>query len=382
ALLIAMGHGAALAHGDEDHSQDKKPKSAARAATAAMPATAAMADPTRGAASREASSKLADGSLFVPKHVQRQLGLRTEPAQLKDLGATLELNGRVIADPAAGGRVQATQAGSVLPTGKGFPAPGRSVRKGELLATLHPIVSSLERGGQRAQQAELAAQLAIAERRAERLQQLAGSVPAREIEAAGIEVKALQQRLAAVGASVDVAQPLTAPVAGVVSAVHVVAGEVVDAKAVLFEIVDPKRLMVEALAYDPGLASRIVSAEGLAGETALRLESAGAGLQLREQALPLQFRIATSTAPIAVGQPVKVIARTAAVGRGIAVPRSALSQNAAGDSVLWVHGEAERFEPRRVRPRPLDASHVAIGEGLKAGERVVVAGATLLTQIR
>ena len=45
----------------------------------------------------------------------------------------------------------------------------------------------------------------------------------------------------------DVA-PFNDPMAGVISAVHVVPGQVVEAREILFEIVDPERLAVEALA--------------------------------------------------------------------------------------------------------------------------------------
>ena len=377
-LLSAVASAPLFAHGDEDHSKDAK--KAAPGATAAV-AGAATAAP-QGAVDREAPARLPDGSLFMPKHAQRQLGIRTQRTALADLAASIKLNGRVIAEPGAGGRVQATQPGTVQPVAAALPLPGRRVRQGETLALLQPTVGSLERAGQRAQQAELAAQLAIAQRRAERLQQLEGSVPAREIEAAQLERRGLQERLAAGATAVDVAQPLTAPVAGILSSVHVVAGEVVDARALLFEIVDPARLAVEALAYEPGLAARIASAEGLVGAKPLKLQLTGAGLQLREQALPLSFRIQGAPAGIAVGQPVQVIVRLRGGAPGIALPRSALARNAAGETVVWVHSDAERFEPRRVRSEPLDATRVAVSEGLKAGERVVVTGASLLAQVR
>lgn len=374
ALCATLGAGPALAHEGEDHSKDKKAK----------PGATAPAQPvaTPGAAAREAATRLTDGSLFVPKPVQRQWGLRTTRVTSEPLAATVELSGRVVADPGAGGRIQATQSGTVLAGPRGFPGPGMKVRQGEVVARLRPIVSSLERSGQKAEQAELAAQLALAERRSDRLAQLEGSVPAKEIEAARIEVQALRDRLAARVAGLDVDQPLIAPASGIVSAVQVVAGEVVDAKTVLLEIIDPTRLAVEALAYDPSLPSRLSGADAQAGEARLTLRLTGAGLQLREQALPLMFRLVTASAPVAVGQPVKVYARLAAAGDGIAIPKTALSVNGAGETVIWVHREAERFEARRVTQRPLDAARVAIGSGLKAGERVVVEGATLLSQVR
>ena len=105
-------------------------------------------------------------------------------------------------------------------------------------------------------------------------------------------------------------------------------------------------------------------------------------VQLREQALPLLFRIAKTTAPVAVGQPVKVIVRTAQGIKGAAVLRSALTKVGAGETAVWVHIDAERFVARRVRHQSLDANNVAIAEGLQAGDRVVVEGAGLLSQVR
>jgi hypothetical protein len=377
ALLAAFLYAApALAHEGEDHSKDKK---ASLAPIAAAPATSAAA------ADREAPARLGDGGLFVPKPVQRQLGLRTVRTVMDDLSATVELNGRVISEPGAGGRIQATQAGTVVPGPRGFPALGTRVRKGEVVAQLRPLVSSLERAGEVADQADLAAQQQVAERRAQRLMQLEGSVPAKEIEAAQIEARALRDRLTARRAGLDVVQPLLAPASGIVGVVHVVAGEVVDGKDILFEIIDPDRLAVEALSYDPTLPARlkgITEHEAQAGDARLALRLTGAGLQLREQALPMQFRIVSASVPVAVGQPVKVLARAAGGDKGVALPKSALSMNNAGETVLWVHTGPERFESRRVAFRALGTDRVAIISGLSAGERVVVSGATLLAQVR
>jgi hypothetical protein len=370
AMLLGVANGA-LAHGDEDHSQDKASK-----ATSTVTATGATVNST-------APQRLADGSLFVPKAVQRQLEIRTRLARIGNLAATVELNGKVIPDPNTSGRVQATFAGSVMPGPKGMPVPGRRVVKGEVLAYLRPVSGAIERGNQRSQLAELEAQLAIADGRVRRFEQLEGAVPRKEIEAARIERDALQKRRAFVGASINTAEPLLAPAAGVISASHhLVAGQVVDAREILFEIVDPARLAVEALAYDPGIAATLVSASALAEQTALELKFVGGGRQLREQALPLLFQITTINPAVAVGQPVKVIVRTAQGIKGAAVPRSALTKVGAGDTAVWVHGEAERFVVRRIRYQSLDANNVAIVDGLREGDRVVVDGAGLLSQVR
>ena len=375
ALALGVTTGTVLAHGDEDHSQDAKKKPPAAATTAASAGGAAGVT--------AAPQRLADGSLFVPKPVQRQLGLRTQPVRIAELAATVELNGQIIPDPETSGRVQAMFAGSVIPGPKGMPTAGRKVAKGEVLAYLRQRRGAMERGNQKASVAELEAKLAIAEGKMKRFEQLEGAVPQKEIEAARIEHAALQQRRTYVRASIDSAEPLVAPVAGIVSASHhLLAGQVVDAKEVLFEIVDPSRLAVEALAYDVGIAKTLVSASALAEQTALELKFVGGGQQLREQALPLLFRIANRNAAVAVGQPVKVIARTEQGVKGATAPRTALTKVGAGETAVWVHTEAERFVARRIRHQSLDAANVAILDGLHDGDRVVTVGAGLLSQVR
>ena len=85
---------------------------------------------------------------------------------------------------------------------------------------------------------------------------------------------------------------------------------------------------------------------------------------------------------MAIGQPAKVIVRTAHELKGASLPRPALTKVGAGETALWVHTEAERFVLRKVRVQALDAANMAITEGLHEGDRVVIEGAGLLSQVR
>ena len=369
ALLVLTGH--AGAHGDEDHSQSTPPAAITTVTTAAaMPGTST------------APQRLEDGSLFVPKAAQRQLGLRTRVAVVQELAVTVELAGTVVADARAGGLVQAGQAGRVEATGAGLPVLGQAVRKGELLAQLRPVLSSMERGSNLAQMAEIAAQLAIAERKVARYAQLEGAVPQATIDAARLERDALRQRRSALGSGLNQAEALRAPISGVVSAAHAVAGQVVDAKDVLFEVIDPARLSVEALAYDPLPAGGVTRASAAVPGGALDLAYVGSGRQLREQAQVLLFRVQPGGPAVAVGQPLTVLATTAARVHGAAVPRSALVKTATGETAVWVHTAAERFVQRPVTAQALGALELAVTQGLAQGERVVTDGAALLAQVR
>ena len=83
-----------------------------------------------------------------------------------------------------------------------------------------------------------------------------------------------------------------------------------------------------------------------------------------------------------MGQPVTVIVASKSRVAGFAVPQSALTQNAANETVVWVHEWAERFKPRKVQAQVMDATRSVVTSGLVAGERVVTQGATLLAQVR
>lgn len=357
------------AHADEGHgAADKKD------VTAYAPG---------GAVENGRSQRLADGGIFMPKSAQRQLGIRTLVGEVRELAQSIELNGRVIADPNAGGHVQSSQSGRIDPGPRGLPTLGQKVTKGEVLAYVKPVANAIEVGNQRAQLAEFTAQLALTEKKLKRLEALEGSVPQKEIDATRAELTSFAERKAAVGGSLSNREALTAPGSGIISAASAVAGQVVEAREVLFEIVDPQRLMVEALAYDPIILADIGSASGvLPGGGAVPLDFVGGAQQLREQALPLLFRIQPPSPPLAVGQPLKVVAQTKHTIKGVAMPLAALTRNTAGDTVLWVHVGAETFSPRKVRYQALDAANVAVTEGVAAGDRVVTQGASALAQVR
>ena len=336
------------------------------------------------AASSNAPKRNPDGSVFLPKTSQRQLAVRTLVAEVKATPQTVELTGRVLMDANAGGRVQPTQAGRIEAVGAGLPSLGQTVRKGQVLAIVRSSSSAIERGNQQAQSAELSAQLELAKRRVDRLAQLEGTVPQKDIEAARADVVSLGQRVAAISRSVSAVEQLTAPITGVVSVANAVAGQVVDAREVLYEIVDPARLVVEALAFDVGLLSGIANASATpSAGVAVPLRFVGAGRSQREGAIPLTFRTAGQSAvPLAVNQPVKVIVQTRNAVQGVPVPAAAVVKNASNQDSVWVHTSAETFQSRSVRTTPLDGATVSVVDGLKAGDRVVTQGAALVNQVR
>jgi hypothetical protein len=335
------------------------------------------------ATSGNGPQRQADGSVFLPKPAQRQLGVRTLLTAAAELPRSVELSATVLMDPNAGGKVQALNAGRIEPGPRGLPNPGQAVRRGEVLAYVLPSAAPIERSNQAAQLAELRAAKSLADKRVARLKELADTVPRKEIEAAESEATSLGERVAAVGGGLSNREALVAPVSGVIASAHVVAGQVVDARELVFEIVDPTRLRIEALSFDTALAADIGGATLAVGEQSVPLTFVGASRSLREQALPLAFRAQGAVLnTLALGQPVRVFVQTKQKVQGLAVPVASLLKNPANQTIVWVKTAPERFEPRTVTTEPLDGVSVAVTSGLKAGDRVATQGATLINQIR
>lgn len=344
----------------------------------ALAATPALAQPAP-----EPPRRLPDGAVFAPKPTQRLLEVRTVLAERSRADMALQLVGTVVPDPNASGRVQPSQIGRLEPAEGGLPVLGQRVEAGQVLAHVVPAYSISERGTLQQALAELDQQIGIAEARANRLAGLRGSVSDREIQEARAELAGLRLRRAAVAPSLGGREVLRAPVSGVVSITRAAIGQIVDSSQAVFEIVDPDRLWVEALAFDRTAQGTVSGASLLLpdGRTA-PLELVGRGLAVRQQAVPLNFRLPDPPPGISVGAPVTVLLRIPRSQEGVVLPAGAVVRSAEGPPVVYAHDAAERFVPRQVRAEPLDGARVIVTAGIDPGTRIVVQGAGLLAQVR
>ena len=97
--------------------------------------------------------RLPDGSLIVPKSVQRLLGVRTTSWPVA--ATPIKLLAEVEAQPGTARSVFATEAGAPQAPDGGWLQPGQAVQKGALLAWLKPQVASKDRARRGALEAEL-----------------------------------------------------------------------------------------------------------------------------------------------------------------------------------------------------------------------------------
>ncbi|MBC7942537.1 MAG: HlyD family efflux transporter periplasmic adaptor subunit [Chitinophagaceae bacterium] len=330
-------------------------------------------------------ARLPDGSVNVPKLAQRRMAIRTVLAPESEAAATVEMPGRVVMDPNASGRVQAAHGGRIEPGPKGLPVAGQSVKRGDVLAYVRHHAEPYALGTQQAQLAELKGQRQLAELRVQRLEGLEGTVPRKEIDAARSEATSFAERERSIGGSLVAREGLTAPVSGEIARADLVVGQVVESRDVLFEVVDPARMLVEATTADATVAARVAGAS-LQGVPEVTLRLLGASRSLRDGVLPITFAVSASkpgsALPLAIGQPVTVVARSLERIKGVVLPAQAVVRNPSNEPIVWIKSGAERFIPQPVQFRPLDAGTVVVTQGLSADNRVVVEGAPLIAQIR
>ncbi len=371
--------------------RNRRPAATALAITAAAllaaPPPQVLASPGHDPGEQEAApvggenaQRLPNGALFVPMAVQRTLGVRTAVSAPETAAVTVSLNGRVIVDPNAGGVVQPTTAGRLMPPQGGFPALGSRVRAGQVLAYVEPAIEGADRAALAQEAAGIETELATARARLARLERLEGVVPQREIDDGRLAVEGLQRRRAATAGGRAPREALLAAVAGVIASASAQAGAVVEGRTIVFEIIDPNRLQVEATITDARDLGQTASAD--AGGAMLQLERVGAGRADAAGASIIRYRIVGGADAVRLNQPVTVFAATSASVSGVAVPRAAVVRGANGQSIVFVKASPERIEPRIVTFEIVGADRVVITNGVAAGERVIVAGAQLIAQIR
>jgi membrane fusion protein, heavy metal efflux system len=360
ALLLALAS-PALAHEGEEHEPPK----------VAAPVT------------RDQAMRLSDGTLLVPKPVQRLLAIRTLVTEVSTHRKTLELPGRIIPDPNASGFVQASVSGRLSAPKEGFPRLGTIVKAGEVLAFVTPPFQAIDVSDMRQRQGELEQQIGIVEKRIARYEGLAkiGAVPKVTLDEAVLEINGLRERRAQLDKVRAESEKLIAPVSGVVASANAVAGQIAETNAIVFQIIDPGRLWIEALTFNLIPDDQRATARTAEGAT-LALNFQGAGLTDRSQAIPVHFAIQGAPKGLRVGELVTVLATTGEKVKGLAIPRASVLRSANGQTIVFEHTGAERFEPRMVRVEPLDADKAIVLDGLRAGARVVAQGAELLNQIR
>jgi membrane fusion protein, heavy metal efflux system len=340
---------------------------------------------TMGPGMSDAPRRLPEGTAFVAKPTQRLLEVRTAAAKPETVRPAVNLIGRVIGDPNRTSVVQSIHGGRIIPLEGRLPRIGQSVSKDDVLVQVDPYLPLADRTTISEKTGEIEQLIAVAETKLRRLRPLAegNAVPRSQVMDIEAELAGLRLRREAIRNTRTEPELLRAPTDGVIAVAKVVPGQVVQPQDMLFQVVDPKAFWVEALVYGTVDATSLDDATAVAtGGQTMPLAFQGLSRALQHHASLVHFAVSEPPPDLSIGQPVTVVAKSGAPVTGIVVPRDAVVRSGNGETIVWLHVEAERFEPRPVRTQPFDATRVVVAAGVTEGERVVTRGADLVNQIR
>lgn len=354
-----------------------------------------FSDPQEAARSVEGEAIEAIGFL---KEQQWTLDFATAVVSEHSLRESIRVPAEV--RPKTGGEAEviAPVAGRIAAGGV-IPGAGTPVHNGQVLARIVPKTAiPADRAALELSVTEALSSLGLAEKDRQRVERLvnAGAIPGRRLDEATAAEANARARLetsrsllaqheltrSAEGESTgQVEFILRAPITGVIADSGAVAGSGVEEGQRMFRIIalDPVHVIGFVPEADSDRLRLLTEGElELPGDNRSlplsRIVSVGRVVDPESRTVSVIFEMANPGARLAVGQSVFIRLFTGGQSPGLAVPESAIVDDA-GRPVVFVQSAGESFLRRPVRLGIRDSGYVGILEGVNRGERVVTAGA-------
>jgi Cu(I)/Ag(I) efflux system membrane fusion protein len=345
-----------------------------RAQTAAEHAGHAAPAPAGGASERAAGEHAGHGAATAPEGFApvalepaqaTAMGLTTQVVGERDFSRKLRTVGVVTLDETRTAHVHARVRGWI----EGFHVQyvGRKVRKGEPLVSLYS-------------QEVYAAQLELASIARAPVKSPELLDAARKRLALWEVPRSLVEQVEATGEP-QRTFPVLSPRAGVVIAKQAFDGLFIDPSIELYTISDLSRVWVLADIYDTEVAHVTAGSvarltiEGQAAPVTSKVAFLYPTIDERTRTRKARFELTTRDGTLLPGAFVTVELELA-MGRGLAIPESAVIRTGARAIVFVVHGE--HAEPREIKLGSLVGDHYRVEGGLAAGEHVATGAQFLL----
>lgn len=364
-----------------------------------------------------------EGIRFL-KEQQWKVLTQAQPVTKRRLVERMKLPATTLPKPGLSATVIAPVAGQLLaPTGAELPLPGQRVDAGQLLALLRPSFSEaaakfadsegeFARAKAAFEKAELtyARTKKLAEQQAKSERELQEAELALQTARASYDaaaaLRSTYRQLSGADRSADgssaripdggedsragrprsfAALELRAPIAGIINQLGAGLGEPIPADHVVFQILNPEVLWIEARAPEAALiripedadasfavagGSELVSVKASGG----RRVFAGLQVEAATRTVPLVYEARNEGGGLRVGQAVSLHLETSRAEDGIAIPDSAIVEEA-GNFVAFVQVAGETFQKRELKLGIRDGNFVEVLAGVSEGERVVTKGA-------
>ncbi len=370
---------------------------------------ALAATPTLAGEALSGASPTGTGTtVTVAPELQKEIGLKVAPVTERLLAVGLSANGRIEAVPGKTSAVNAPVTGRIL---RLTASPGQAVRRGQTLAVIDSpeirqlaVEQQFARSGAAADLTQATARLSLAKTTYERERELVElkisarkdfQVAESELRLAQSQVEAAKARIALSGAALsarlsqlgqsgakagaDGTVALASPIAAVVAAQRVSAGQAVEPGEAIFEVVNTVQVWAVAQVYEKDLGRVRV----------------GQSVEIRAEAYPGRiFRGRVATIDPVVDPETRTVAVRAVLDNpgGLLKPEMFASLSLAtgergstvtvvpqtavlavdGKRMVYVQKGLGSFEPVVVQLGRTSGGFIEVTNGLRAGDRVVV----------
>lgn len=281
---------------------------------------------------------------------------------------------------------------------------GSDVKAGQVLYQIDPATYQAAYASAKAALARAEANLIPARLKEERFRDLVKikAVSQQDYDDASASLKQAEAEVAAAKASVETARinlaysKVTAPISGRIGKSTVTDGALVTANqsAPLATIqnlgsmyVDITQSSAELLRLQQSLASGLLKKGGAAGAKVKLLLENGATYPLEGTLKFSDVTVEPTTGSVTLralfpnpkqqllpGMFVRAVVQEGVNEQAILVPQRGVTRNPAGEAMVMVVGAEEKVEPRTIKVARTVGDNWLVGEGLKAGDRVILEG--------
>lgn len=326
----------------------------------------------------------ADGSVLMPMQNQALLGITTQFVTNQRVKGSIALAGVVQAHPEGQALIQPSSDGRFEAPDSGVLATGEAVTAGQILGYVRYQDTAFELASQTSQLLAVRSQIVQAKRDVKRLRDLGELASKQTLEQLETSLKILIEQEEVLQRGLEKPEPLIAPISGILINHQARRGRWVEAGTTLFEVVTSNLRQVEALTNDYSILPQLNTAK-IKEFSEFDLQYRGYAPQLNAGMVTIHFSLeapADSASSLLIDQAITVLAELESNLEGIVLPSDAIVTNSANLPIVWIKVSAERFLPQIVQYQEISPNKVLITQGLGADNRVVIAGTSLLNQVR
>ncbi|MCF2856091.1 HlyD family efflux transporter periplasmic adaptor subunit [Pseudoalteromonas sp. SMS1] len=330
-----------------------------------------------------AMGRQSNGIVFLPMHHQALLSIKTQFVTDTHAQRHTQLDAVVKHHPDGYAKIQSSSDGRLDASSEGIRPSGSRVQAGDILGLIRYQDTAYEFASQTSELIAIRNQISQTQRDVIRLKTLGELASKQGLEQLETELFSLKQQANALQSGLEKPEFLIAPISGVLINHDASRGQWVEAGETIFEIISPNQYVIEATTSHHQLSLQ-VSAANIEEQPNLSLNYIGHAPKQVNGLTLLNFELADDTheSNLFVDQRVSLRVQTNETRRGIILPEDAIVLSQNNLPQVWIKLSAEQFLPQLIQYESLQPGFVLVTQGLGAGNRVVVEGASLLNQVR